>query len=384
VAGAIFLRNGFNATGEVNLLGATVDGNLEADKGTFTNPNRYALNAERIKVAGAIFLRDGFNATGEVSLIGATIGSDLVCNGATFTSGSWLRAERARISGTFWWTEIADGSKSTKPLQKSPDVSLDLLGTRAAILADDEKSWPPKGKLFLDGFTYDRFELSTSSGSAVPRDADSRLEWLRRQDSSRGLATQPYEQLAKMLDERGARQVRIAMEYDLLQSPTLPWYWWLWRQLLRVTVAYGYKPGRALWWALGFVLVGYLSFALGYRAGVIAPTEKDAWAQFQKDTILPAGYQPFNALVYSLDTFLPIVNLGLKDKWMPDPSLKPRPFAIEGTRLGDFVGSYLQRPSNWYFFNSGRALRVYFWCHLLLGWVLITLFVSGFTGIIRR
>jgi hypothetical protein len=32
----------------------------------------------------------------------------------------------------------------------------------------------------------------------------------------------------------------------------------------------------------------------------------------------------------------------------------------------------------------GSMLRVYFWIHLLLGWVLITLFAAGFTGIIRH
>jgi hypothetical protein len=198
--------------------------------------------------------------------------------------------------------------------------------------------------------------------------------------------TQPYQQLAKVLesegDERGARHVRIAMADDLL--PSLTWPGYLWRKLLKGTIAYGYEPWRALYWALGFILFGYLSFALGYRAGVIAPTDKDASAQFQLDTTLLPGYQPFNAFVYSLDTFLPIINLGLKDKWMPDPNLKPRPMAIQGTWLGDFVGSYLQRPSIWHLFNSGRALRIYLWFHLLLGWVLITLFAAGFTGVIRR
>jgi hypothetical protein len=131
------------------------------------------------------------------------------------------------------------------------------------------------------------------------------------------------------------------------------------------------------------VLFGYLSFTLGYRIGVIGPTDTDAFADFRADKLSPA-YHPFNAFVYSLDTFLPIINLGLKDYWMPDPALHPRSNALVGTRLGDWLGTHLPRGARWRFFNSGRALRVYFWCHLLLGWVLITLFVSGFTGIIRR
>ncbi|MGA2409725.1 MAG: hypothetical protein ABSG46_04960, partial [Candidatus Binataceae bacterium] len=92
----------------------------------------------------------------------------------------------------------------------------------------------------------------------------------------------------------------------------------------------------------------------------------------------------FNGLIYSLDAFLPIVNLGLKDTWMPNPNLQPRAKPLEGTLIGDFTGAHLPSIADRSFFRSGAALRVYYWVHLLLGWVLITLFVSGFTGIIRR
>jgi hypothetical protein len=365
VAGYIFLRNGFKATGEVDLLGATVGRNLECMNGTFNNPSGIALFANSINVVGAVFLNQGFNAKGEVNLIGATIGGDLDCVGATFTSGSALIAQRAQVSGEFWWTSVTDGSKGANADQKAPDVQLDLVGASAGSLADDEKSWPPYGNLFLNGFTYKRLELTTNTGAEVPRDADSRLIWLRRQDHRRGPATEPYEQLAKVLesggDEQGARQVRIAMEDDLL--PFLPWYTRLWRRILKYTVAYGYEPWLALYWAAGFVIFGSLLFAFGYRAGVIGPTDNDASSKFQYDRTVRPGYQPFNAFVYSLDTFLPIITLGLKDRWMPNPNLKPR---------------------EWHFINWGGALRWYFWVHLLLGWVLITLFVAGFTGIIRR
>ena len=257
VTAAVFLREGFTATGEVRLLGATVGGNLDCDKGTFSNPNGYALNADNINVTGNVFLRQGFKATGEVRLPLATVGGDLECKDAIFTPGSRLIAEGARVSGKLWWTAITDGSKSTKPNHKNPDVMLDLLGASAASVVDDKDSWPTVGNLGLNGFTYDRFEMSTDNGAVVPRDAGSRLEWLRLQNRSGGLATQNYQQLAKVLesegDERGARHVRIAMEDDLL--PSLSWVGYLWRQVLRGTVAYGYKPWRALYWACGRAVV---------------------------------------------------------------------------------------------------------------------------------
>src|SRR5207249_10574398 len=71
--------------------------------------------------------------------------------------------------------------------------------------SDEEKSWPGEGKLFLDGFTYDR--ISEDS----PLTAQSRIEWLHRQPHHKFLP-QPYEQLASVLrnmgHEREARRDR--------------------------------------------------------------------------------------------------------------------------------------------------------------------------------
>ena len=36
--------------------------------------------------------------------------------------------------------------------------------------------------------------------------------------------------------------------------------------MLDVTIGYGYRPLRALWWVLGFVMVGTLLFRRGYQA----------------------------------------------------------------------------------------------------------------------
>ncbi|MFZ0246623.1 hypothetical protein [Candidatus Binatus sp.] len=90
--GDIFLRKGFNAEGEVSLIGATIGGDLSATGGTFKNlksdknpnPTGYALSADRIKVTGGVYLRNGFSAEGAVALLGATIGGNLDATGGTF------------------------------------------------------------------------------------------------------------------------------------------------------------------------------------------------------------------------------------------------------------------------------------------------------------
>ena len=103
VTGDVFLDQGFNAEGGVQLYGATIGGNLDAERGTFKNPKGYALYADGIKVAGSVFLRSGFHAEGGVWLLGATIGSDLDAHGGTFKSRNpkedALDAERAKVTG---------------------------------------------------------------------------------------------------------------------------------------------------------------------------------------------------------------------------------------------------------------------------------------------
>jgi|ERR1019366_1907997 sRNA-binding regulator protein Hfq len=133
VTGDILLRNGFRAEGEVRLLSATIGGSLSAVCGTFKNCNGKALSADRIKVTGSVFLRDGFHAEGEVRLLGATIGSNLDARGGTFKKPSGnalnpdgtknetaLNAERINVTGNILLSNSSlPREKCGSPAQKS-------------------------------------------------------------------------------------------------------------------------------------------------------------------------------------------------------------------------------------------------------------------------
>jgi hypothetical protein len=327
-----------------------------------------------------VLLSDNFTVDGEVNSISASIAGDLDCSAGVFAPGSSLVAERATIGGIFWWTGIkaarrdADHPKLAQNAQGLP-VTLDLLGASVASIVDDKDSWPEEGNLTIDGFTYNALVNG-------PGDAETRLLWLHRQDrgtDGTDVPTQPYEQLAKVLrgagDEQGARKVLIAMEDDLLAYGKLSWPSRVEREILKYTVAYGYRPWYALPWSFGLILFGYLLFGLGYQSGVIAPTDKKTYDE------APSSYQRFNAFVYSLDTFLPIINLGLKDKWMPNSDLEWAP--TNQTWLAGKLCSTFPNLANKWPFNSGSTLRVYRWFHLGLGWILSTLAIAGLTGLIR-
>ena len=114
VAGDVFLRNKFHASGEVRLLGANIGGNLTCSGGTFENKGKIALLADRAQIAGSIQLCEPnvedsndvrtFHAIGEVRLLGAEIGSDLDCHGGIFENagGDALNADGAKVSGNIF------------------------------------------------------------------------------------------------------------------------------------------------------------------------------------------------------------------------------------------------------------------------------------------
>jgi hypothetical protein len=77
-------------------------------------------------------------------------------------------------------------------------------------------------------------------------------------------------------------------------------------------------------------------------------------------------YPKFNACIYSLETFVPLVKLGVGDYWIPN--------AHGGATLRVGKNGLLK---------FGSLLRCYFWFHIIAGWVLTTLWVGGFTGLIK-
>ena len=83
--GPLYLRDGFQATGLVDLVGAKIDGQLSCKGGKFLEEDM-ALNCNGISVGADVFLSDGFAAQGEVNLARARIGGGLICNGGKFVA----------------------------------------------------------------------------------------------------------------------------------------------------------------------------------------------------------------------------------------------------------------------------------------------------------
>ncbi len=100
VAQGVLLRDGFHATGTVDLSGAEIGGQLDCSAGHFYRDGEKALNGQGVKVAQDVFLSDGFRATGTVDLSGAEIGGQLACLAGRFdgVGGNALNGQRVKVA----------------------------------------------------------------------------------------------------------------------------------------------------------------------------------------------------------------------------------------------------------------------------------------------
>lgn len=398
VKGGVFLRNGFKAEGEVRLTGATIDEDLSCTKGEFINPDGNALFAERLNVKGSVYLRYEFKAEGAVRLLSTNIDGDLDCEKGEFinpTKNAFL-AERlnvkggvflrkgfkaeglvslagARINGHLVWTGV-----------KSPEkAGLDLRSAKIGTLWDERKSWPDEGELYLNGLVYDYLD------DGAPKDKDSRIEWLRLQGGDE-FTPQPYEQLAEVLKKSGheetAKEILIAKNKDRIRlGPKLTKIEWWRYKVFGPMIGYGYRPWDVFWKGpfgkrfvgsiIFWLVLGWLFFGAGYYCELFSPTT--GWAYDsgtgQINSKLKDEYPAFNFLVYSIDTFVPLVDLHQTKYWLPNPNkgIWQCPWKIG--RIG----------LTWIRIDFGGLLRLYLWMHISAGWILTTLLVVGFTGLIR-
>jgi hypothetical protein len=218
----------------------------------------------------------------------------------------------------------------------------------------------------INGLVYRSF-------GEAPDDANLRLRWLALQPP--GYRAQPFNQLAEVLHAGGRENESVTVmvaKYDARRrAGGLSFAERAWQFLLKVTIGYGYRPLQALWGIVGFVVLGTLLFGWGYQTGLVTPTEEGAYKSFVGEGGCPRHYPPFNGFVYSLENFLPLVDLHQAQHWRPNPRhTRDHQVKLFGRRrdLGLVEGS---------------MLRIYLWIHILAGWTLTPLFVAGITGLIH-
>ncbi len=391
VKASVFLSDGFEAEGEVTLSGANIGGQLNCSDSHFSNKEGYALVAQNIEVKTNIILSNGFKAEGAVDLTAANIKGNLDCTNGNFYNekDNVLSArginvdgdiilDKATFQGEIYLVSArVDGTLSMLQIKESKQMKLDLQFARIARLKDDEQSWPQQNNLNLDGFIYQKF----STDNNIPKDSKTRYKWLRLQPD---FFPQTYEQLAEVFKKEGepdaAREILIRKKRDI--KPKINCLGQFWNCILDVTIVYGYKPAKALFWSSIFILFGVYLFNLGYEncAELISNNKclfspssrilayiKDEKTKDNKK--IDIDYPEFNSFWYSLDTFLPIVDLHQQTYWLPNTKKSGKiPLILFKLKIGEV---------------SGPRLRLYLWIHIACGWILTSLWVAGFSGLVR-
>ena len=367
IGGSVLLCNDFVANGKVTLFAAKIRGSLVCTACQFLNEGRDALFATGAEIGDYVLLNIGFVSKGSVILDAMTIGKDLNCEGGHFYNpkGIALSAQLAKISGNalmiqgfrvcgalnFYRAKV-DGALNVFDIHwKDRITAFGLVSATVGTLEQSIDAWPMDGSLFLNGFGYDPL------GSRFPRKLC--VEWLRLQ-TKEYFSLQPYEQLAKVLKTSGyaseATEVLIAKHEDLRRHGDLGWWAEAWNYVLGFSIGHGYKPHRALLFVLLLLIPGWFFFKLGHDHGLMIRT---------KD-LSKEAYPKFHALVYSAEFFVPIMDLRQRGYWAPTEN---RGHAIVKCQI----------TLRW-----GYLLTIYFWLQTFFGWVLTSLWVAGFTGLVRK
>lgn len=335
------------------LQGATI-GTLEMFGGQFINPTDVAVSGTGAVISGGAFIGAVHEELGSVEVEGTLDFSGAQIKPFLMISHVHFDGPSTTKHGFFGAGMTIDGALLLHEIEYKNGASLDLSAAKVSILVDEPRYWPPVGKLILDAFEYRTL--------APPVDSDSRLRWLALQPP--GYHPQPYRQLARVLresgDESGATKVMIASgdaRYSQYRAFGRAVGW-----ALKVTIGYGHRPLLAIVWSIAVVVFGWVVIFIAKAAGVMRQT----WPENSSPP--PAGpEESLHPLLYSLDVFLPFVNLHQENYWWPDAN------AIgQGSILG-----MTYRCRGW-------IVRSYLWTQIIAGWLLSAIFVAGVTGLIRN
>jgi hypothetical protein len=362
------------ATGGTVRLSNTTLGSVVAVGAQLSHPSDVTLNLHQATVRGSVILSRGFASAGLVFLSRSVVTGRLECAGGQF-EGPDPEGRNGRDHAIEAVSADIRGGMDLTWARASPSV--DLTDASTTFLADDPAHWPDR--IFLSGFTYDRFEPSRRADAARTWDYQARAAWLARQavyDAG------PYEQAARVFREHGytneAESILVAQRTQA-------------RQLIRgrgaavrraldrvfgATVAYGYRPGRVLWLlvALLILVLGSLEIpaaqatlrattAVGTvyttrgalpAVGVAPGQRRVAATGAQPDVCGDGQVRCFSPVLYTIDTVVPLVSLAQRSTWYPDPHAPD--------------GSFME-----WWLNAAT----------LLGWVLSSIFVLSLTRLAR-
>ena len=389
VGGDLLFKDGFRATGAVNLINARIGGDFNCGDCCFDLPGEEALTADGITVNGATFLNNGARTNGLLRFIQANLSQGFFIDGAVFgcegeynnylgennVSASELGnnvcgiyATGATIGGTFLFRGTSRWGTGTRTVWLSMEYAT------ADIVEDDQDSWDAAHRINVIGCNY-------KSILAVTKQLDRRLCRLDREyigkyatqgRSCAALAAlvgisnddlvgarerfspQPYMQLAQVVRTAGyedaANRILIRLERHRTCFGGILRRQQIWRWLLDPCFRYGYSTWRPLAFLIFWIFVSAWHFHAEFEGRRLTATHDNQSPVSGTSTASPSPMHPevqFNCVVYAIDTLVPVVDLNQKKNFV------------------------FKKTSWWVVINS------------FLGWIISGLLAAGVSGLAR-
>ncbi|GAB2850531.1 hypothetical protein [Lentzea nigeriaca] len=320
--------------------GLTVDHDLHLSAARLSAAE--SVDARQMRIGGSVYLDDGFRAAGSVMLSSSRVAGVVSCRGARIDST--LHLVDVHVGDVIFLSHgcqvTSDGAHAAVRMRgaqvdgqivlrggrfTSPGVAVDLRHVKVG----KDLLMPfagIEGQVQLEGLVYE----------GLPRDATVD-EWLTLLATRTPYySTQPWVQLAAAHSaaghEQDVRRIRVAAQRDLRRRGQLSRWGRTWHLIRGLTVGHGYRPALALLW-----LAGVLAVSVG--------------------VVLVSGAVRCSAVEqvgYALNVATPLVKVDAAR------------CAVDATSAG------------------GRFVLASTWLLQILAWAFATLFVAGFTGLVRR
>jgi len=320
--------------GRVDFANVTIGRGFILDAARFTNPDQ-EVSFNGIDVGGSFAVRSAQFA-GRVNFVGANIRRQFRAEGADFTNDhKKVLFSRMNVGDGAFFRPVREEDFFLRGVKKIVGDKVVFRGpvsfsnARFGSIDFSDVSWP--NSIGLAGMSYGSIDVEHEPGSQ---------EWL---DTLKVLAgrskfdTSVYLTLEAFLQQEGyeehADAVYAAMKTR--QRESLSWFSAArWKSLfLEILVCHGRCPSWAFVWSIPFVLLGCLVFR---HSEMEAIDPKDRGLDYY-------------AIWYSLDLYVPFINLRTADAWRP----------------------------------KARRSQNYMRFHTIVGWILIPIGLAALTGIIR-
>lgn len=442
---------GFVCAGRINLYSAEIGGILSFATANLRRPARRTeaesesdplVTLENASVGRMVFVSHGATIDGSLRML--NLRCDYVYLNETAINGDVV-ANHLRVDRSLTIGRCAIRGQ------------LVLNDARVGDYADDHDYWPAKGKLHVIGFEYGSLG-SSRGGRQFEHAGRRIEWLNRQPAPVLGLffEQQPWDQLQTVFQNLGyhdeASKVFMRRETQRCQSifieSAVDLVNQFWRQAtgknrtlgdrvaalgLLVSAAfsfvrglltlvshviygliwgYGRRPGRAVIASLAVVFGGFCAFAVADASGHMRPAKEDVVALAIRLKHLEEGtvsaptdgenaetrcyvpYEPFNPFVYSLDVFVPFLDLEQADYWVPketgevvvdgrDHLCLPPDAMTSG--IADALRAYVDRKAAWLRNDEfSEIFRIIAWIHSVIGWIVVAVTGYSFGRILQR